>query len=102
MKKLIDFHPVVIKKIEDIMEKEGHKTFTGALFATVSSYYDKKYFTKYKGPDIKIIAEVKLTPQQYCESKGGKVVVENGLDRCLVIQGSITRSFPLERVEEFI
>src|SRR3990167_8236848 len=105
MRKTIDFQPVIINKIEDIMAKEGHKTFTGALFATVSNYHNRLYFNKYKGPDIKIIPEAELTNEEYCESKGGRVGKDNnGNSVCIVNSpdGSMKRYFPLDRIEEFI
>lgn len=102
MRKVLDFHPVIMRKVEDIMKQEGHRTFTTAVFSAITQYYDHKYFDKRKSPNIKIIPEEKLTPEQYCESKGGRVGIENGIERCFIKQGAMTRSFPLESVEKFI
>ena len=104
MKKLIDFPDVVLKKVETIREREGHKTFTSALFSTVSQYYDRKYYSKYKGAGVVRSAEFseELTPEQACEKVGGKVETVNGIPMCaLQITDSMTRRVPLSKPELF-
>ena len=105
MKNLIDYHPVIMKKVEDIMKQEGHRTFSGAVFATISNYYDKKYFDKYKkDPNIKIIPEDILTNEQKCEKAGGSIVTENGILKCKLPQnkdGSMFISFPVGMINKY-
>ncbi|MCR4307817.1 MAG: hypothetical protein NUV80_04590 [Candidatus Berkelbacteria bacterium] len=105
MKKLIDFPDVVLKKVEMIRDREGHKTFTAALFSSVSQYYDHKYFSKHKGyiaaqaPEL----EPELTPEQYCEQKGGRVETVNGVPMCILqISKSMQRKVPLSSVHTLL
>lgn len=98
MKKLIDFPDVVLRKVEMIREREGHKTFTSALFSAVSQYYDRKYFSKHKGAvaaqDIDL--GIELTPEQACESVGGKVESVNGIPMCVIkISSAMAAKVPL-------
>jgi hypothetical protein len=88
MKKTIDFTEPTMKKIALISQKEGHRTFTAAVTAIISAYYDQKYYSKYTGDMLDEAApkptakspKVELTPAQrleglhgLCLSKGGRV-----------------------------
>ena len=95
---------MLINKVKDTMEREGHKTFTGAVFSMISGYYDDKYFSKYKEKsETKILPKEILTNEQKCEKAGGKVGVHNGGDVCIITNhdGSMTRYFPLSKPELF-
>lgn len=102
MKKIIDFSERVIDIVNFIREQEGHKTFIGALHSIVSSYYNKFYFSKYKGKSgsrsviDSALTEEKLTPEQICEKKGGKVVTRNGNLMCAFPEGALTRFVPID------
>ena len=107
MKKLIDFSDRVVGMVKEVVEKEGHKTFSGAVHAIISQYYDKKYFTKYSGskkssskllepvePELKV-----YTTAEACEFFGGKVDMFNLKGRtCLAPVdrvGKVLRTAPL-------
>lgn len=87
MKKLIDFPDIIIKKVEETMQFEGHKNFTAAVISMISAYYNKEYFDKRRvaGMTKKILQpENELTPEQKCEMVGGKVINNNGIPTCRI------------------
>lgn len=101
MKKLIDFPDVVLNRVNEIRDREGHKTFTAALFSTVAQYYDRKYYSKYKEKvGTMTYLEPELTPEQQCELKGGSVRKSEGNVMCVFrINASATRSVPIARTD---
>ena len=102
MKKLIDFPDVIVKKIEDARQREGHKTFTAALNSIVSAYYDKKYFDKRRVDVVKPLGVIDLTPEQECEKYGGKVVEMNGIRVCrMPTVGESAALVPLSAHKDF-
>ena len=86
MKKIIDFTEVVLKKIETIREKEGHKTFSATVHSIVAAYFDRKYFSKNNQSRMAVVnidPVEDLTQEQICEIKGGKVIKgEGGVMMC--------------------
>lgn len=89
MKKLINFSDATLRKVAYIMEREGYISFSSAIVAIISGYYDNKYFTKWKNGTIKMIKEPnepKMTPEQRCEEDGNMVRVResDGVKCCFI------------------
>ena len=105
MRKTIDFEEVLINKVKDVMSREGHRTFTSAVFSMLNGYYNKNYFNKYKGEKIEIIPKIEYTPEQKCEMIGGKVIINNGIESCkrpTNPDGSMYQIFPLTLIDNYI
>lgn len=91
MKKLIDFSEKVSSMVKEIIEREGHKTFSGAIHSIISQYYRDEYFNKYKigvkssAPGVEAPPEPKImTRATICEFFGGDVDMNNLLGRSCI------------------
>lgn len=100
MKKIIDFSEVAMENMQDIIDREGHKTFSAAVHAVVANYWNRTYFDKRKTGFIGVTKkkEEKLTIEQVCEMKGGTVMVNEGIPSCKLkysATGNLTTFIPL-------
>ena len=109
MKKLINLTDKVQEKIDFIIDKEGHKTFTSAIHNLIINHYNKTYFDKrgkkFAGQNDPAIKIIELTYEQKCEKAGGKVFSENGIIKCKFPtnpDGSSHLIFPVEMIDKYI
>lgn len=101
MKKIIDFSERSIELIKYIQSQTGHKTFSAAVHDCISGFYHLQYFNKRymneSGGKGRIESEEggeeKMTDEQYCEMKSGKVNIKK--QSCEIHCGSVVYSVPM-------
>lgn len=93
----LSFHVKVSEREMEMMnfikDQEGHHTLARVLLHSLLSYYNKQYYDKRSTDPQRKISDETMTPEQKCESMGGKVDEKD--QTCRVSTGALTEVTPL-------